>query len=54
MPSLLNLKTMLCMKGGKREGAGRKPSPYKTKMVRVPIPILDRVMRIIRAYKDKI
>ena len=39
------------MRGGKREGAGRKEAPYKTVMVRVPEPVLPKVRAVIEVFK---
>jgi hypothetical protein len=40
------------MRGGKRKGAGRKEAPYDTAMVRVPVPLLDKVRALIEAFRD--
>lgn len=40
-------------RGGKREGAGRKPSPYgKTKSVKVPLTWLDDFKEWIEQMKQ--
>jgi len=41
------------MKGGKRIGAGRKPSE-ESKRIRVPLGILNEVERIIEKYKKEV
>jgi hypothetical protein len=38
------------MRGGKREGAGRKPSE-STVRISVPVGVLDRVQALIQTYK---
>ena len=38
------------MRGGKREGAGRKPSE-QTVRISVPVGVLDRVQALIQTYK---
>lgn len=38
--------------GGKREGAGRKPSPHgETKTIRVPVAVLPEILSIIEKFK---
>jgi hypothetical protein len=39
------------MRGGKREGAGRKPNPEPTKRIYVPIGLLNAVKTMIKHYK---
>ncbi len=42
------------MRGGKRKGAGRPETTYETKMVRVPVPVLDKVKEIIKKFKKAV
>lgn len=39
--------------GGKRENAGRKETGRSTKLVRVPITLLDQVNKLIEAHKER-
>ncbi len=41
------------MRGGKRKGAGRPEVDYETKMMRVPLPCVEVVKKIIKQFKDK-
>ena len=40
-------------KGGKREGAGRKPLSYTTETVRIPSPIVAKVKTMAAKFKAK-
>ena len=40
--------------GGKREGSGRKKEPWDSKVIRVPLPCVDTVKRIIAAFKVEV
>jgi len=40
-------------RGGKRDGSGRKPLAYKTKTMRVPLPIVPKVQKQIETFKAK-
>jgi len=38
--------------GGKREGAGRKPSPLgPTKAIRVPVALIPKIEKLVEEYK---
>lgn len=39
--------------GGSREGAGRKPKE-PSKVIRVPLSVLDRVMKIVAHARKKV
>ena len=39
------------MKKHNERGAGRKPLPYKTKQMRVPEPLIERLSEIINEWK---
>jgi len=41
------------MRGGKREGAGRKPSE-PTVRISVPVGVLDKVNALIQAYRQEV
>jgi len=40
------------MKGGARKGAGR-PKGEGSKLVRVPLPLIEIIQKIIKDYKEK-
>lgn len=40
-------------RGGKRQGAGRKPLGYTTEFMRVPSPIAAKVKQLIANFKSK-
>ncbi len=42
------------MRGGKRKHAGRPEAPYETKMMRVPLPCVEAVKKIINQFKGKL
>ena len=41
------------MSGGKRKGAGRPEVSYETKTMRIPLPCVEAVKKIIKQFKDK-